>query len=667
MMLIGGLSILFTMKALGQVGDSLPAQRAKIRFQLLEEVTFRHLNLLNGKSVTPAQTLKGTALRQVNSLTVADAVRYFSGVQLKDYGGIGGLKTIDTRSMGTNHTIVFYDGIQLGNAQNGQVDLGRLSLDNLEEITIYNGHKGEIFQPAKSFSGGASIYLQSKAGEFRANERSHLKANFKTGSFGLINPSVRWEQQIAKRVSGSLSAEYLRADGKYKFRYTNGTYDTTATRKNGDIAAFRVEGDLHGSGVDSSSWNVKAYLYDSQRGLPGAVVANKFENGQRQWDRNFFIQGKYQSSPSKRFGYMFNARYARDYLRYYDAAYITSSGALDNRYTQSETYLSIAIRYRLRPWWDLAAAVDLQLNDLDANIYRFAFPSRSTLLGSLSSELRVDELIIQGGLLETAAWNTTRDQQAEADESALAPFFSASWQPNRNYPFRLHAFYKKNVRLPTFNDLYYTFIGNTLLEPEYSNQYDLGFAWAHQFEGWFRYLSFQADGYYNSVTNKIVAIPTTNLYRWMMLNLGRVEVRGIDLVLEGSMLTGTGLSIRPALKYTWQEAIDLTPQTPNHGQQIPYVPKHNGSLIINAALRKYYFNYSFIYTGERYSQKTNDPVNLLQPWYTHDLSLSRDILWKKYNCKVAVEVNNIFNQYYDVVANFPMPGRYYRISIGIQY
>ncbi len=162
MMLIGGLSMLFTMKALGQAGDSMPAHRAKIRFQVLEEVTFRHLNLLNGKSVTPAQTLKGMALRQVNSLTVADAVRYFSGVQLKDYGGIGGLKTIDTRSMGSNHTLVFYDGIQLGNAQNGQVDLGRYSLDNLEEISIYNGHRSEIFQPAKSFSGGASIYLRIK-------------------------------------------------------------------------------------------------------------------------------------------------------------------------------------------------------------------------------------------------------------------------------------------------------------------------------------------------------------------------------------------------------------------------------------------------------------------------------------------------------------------------
>lgn len=78
------------------------------------------------REVIPAQVLKDADLQRLNSLSVADAIRYFAGVQLKDYGGVGGLKTVNIRSMGTNHMAVFYDGIQLGNAQNGQVDLGHL-------------------------------------------------------------------------------------------------------------------------------------------------------------------------------------------------------------------------------------------------------------------------------------------------------------------------------------------------------------------------------------------------------------------------------------------------------------------------------------------------------------------------------------------------------------
>ena len=69
----------------------------------------------------------------MNSFSVADAIRYFSGLQIKDYGGVGGLKTVNIRSMGTNHMGVYYNGIQLGNAQNGQVDLGKFSLENIEE------------------------------------------------------------------------------------------------------------------------------------------------------------------------------------------------------------------------------------------------------------------------------------------------------------------------------------------------------------------------------------------------------------------------------------------------------------------------------------------------------------------------------------------------------
>ena len=96
------------------------------------------------KEVIPAQKMSKEVLQSLNSFSVADAIRYFSGIQVKDYGGIGGLKTVNIRSLGTHHVGVFYDGIQLGNAQNGQVDLGKFSLENMEEISLYNGQKSEI-------------------------------------------------------------------------------------------------------------------------------------------------------------------------------------------------------------------------------------------------------------------------------------------------------------------------------------------------------------------------------------------------------------------------------------------------------------------------------------------------------------------------------------------
>ncbi len=191
-------------------------------------------------NVIPSQMLKGKQLERLNSHSVADAVRYFAGVQLKDYGGVGGIKTVDMRSMGTNHMGVFYDGIQLGNAQNGQIDLGRFSLDNVEEISLYNGQKSEIFQPARDYGSAGSIYLRTKRPKFSGDKNNNLNVTMRMGSFGLANPSVRWEHRFNRNLTMSLNAEYTYATGQYHFRYlkmfSDGVvaWDTTAVRKNGD-------------------------------------------------------------------------------------------------------------------------------------------------------------------------------------------------------------------------------------------------------------------------------------------------------------------------------------------------------------------------------------------------------------------------------------------------
>lgn len=141
-------------------------------------------------------------------------MRYFSGVQLKDYGGIGGLKTINVRSLGSAHTAVFYDGMTVGNAQNGQVDLGKYSLDNIEAIELYNGQKSTIFQPARGFFASNTLFLKTKIPDFSSGKNTKIRVGVKTGSFGLFNPSFLYQQKLSSRFSLTASTEWLKADGK---------------------------------------------------------------------------------------------------------------------------------------------------------------------------------------------------------------------------------------------------------------------------------------------------------------------------------------------------------------------------------------------------------------------------------------------------------------------
>lgn len=615
------------------------------------------------KEIFPVQELSGKQLHQLSSHNVADALRYFSGIQIKDYGGVGGLKTVNIRSMGTNHVGVFYDGIELGNAQNGTVDLGRFSLDNMESVTLYNGQKSAIFQPAKDFGSSGSIYLQTRMPQFEEGKKYNVRASFKTGSFGVANPSVLWEQKLGQRISSSFSAEYLHSSGKYKFTYRmQEGYDTTAVRQNGDLNALRVEGGLFGQ-LKQGYWKAKAYLYNSERGYPGAIVRNKFSHEDRQWDTNFFTQGTFKKDFTQWYSLLANAKYAYDYLHYLaDPKKDESLMYVNNHYYQQEVYTSVANRFNLFPWWEASFSADYQFNLLNADLRDFVYPRRHTLLASIATAMRFKQVELQASLLETFVHDTSSGTPAP-DKQKLTPSFFVSWRPFPQSGLNLRGFYKRIFRMPTLNDLYYTFIGNINLEPEFTTQYDLGFTYSRTFNStWLRSLEVQTDVYYNEVENKIVATPTSNFFRWTMVNLGNVEIRGVDVALQTGWKIGRDLTVSNRINYTYQRAQDFTdPKSEFYGGQIPYIPWHSGSAVVNLQWRSWEANYSFIYTGERYSSQANIPYNYQLPWYTSDFSISKGLKVWKGDLKLTLEVNNLLNQQYEVVICYPMPGTNFKL------
>jgi vitamin B12 transporter len=75
--------------------------------------------------------------------------------------------------------------------------------------------------------------------------------------------------------------------------------------------------------------------------------------------------------------------------------------------------------------------------------------------------------------------------------------------------------------------------------------------------------------------------------------------------------------------------------------------------------------YSILFSGERYTLGENDPTNLLPGWNEQDVFVSAGLPFKYFQTTIKGEVNNIFNQQYDVIHYYPMPGRSYKLSITI--
>ncbi|HPN46936.1 MAG TPA: Plug domain-containing protein, partial [Bacteroidales bacterium] len=161
-----------------------------------QEYTIEEITVLGRESKAKVQ--EGKLVQEMDSslfqalpfLQLADALKFFTGVSVKDYGGLGGLKTISVRSLGAHHTALSYDGLPVTDVQNGQIDLGRFALDALESISLSTGQTEDIFQPARLFASAGLLQLQSLKPGFAPGKKQNLRLKFQGGSFGLLNPSL---------------------------------------------------------------------------------------------------------------------------------------------------------------------------------------------------------------------------------------------------------------------------------------------------------------------------------------------------------------------------------------------------------------------------------------------------------------------------------------------
>ena len=149
--------------------DSLPV------YHIGEVLIVKDMRDVEMNSTSPFQLLDRDALKNVNSLQVSDAVKFFSGVIVKDFGGMGGMKTVSIRSMGAHHTAVAYDGITMTDCQTGQIDIGRYSLDQVDILSLNIGDGNTIFQPARMFASSGLLTIRTRRPVFEDGDSFHAQ------------------------------------------------------------------------------------------------------------------------------------------------------------------------------------------------------------------------------------------------------------------------------------------------------------------------------------------------------------------------------------------------------------------------------------------------------------------------------------------------------------
>ena len=587
--------------SVGMLTAGLPSDSAEQISDTLHAVT-----VTADKGVVISRT---DTLHIQNSLDISGELHQIPGLQLGDYGGFAGLKTVSLRGMGSPHTAIYVDGVRVGNVQSGQGDLGMLDIENFSSAVVDYAQNSISFNTARP--------------EFK-NGVVAGKAGINIGSFGTYLPSARVDFKLSDRLALSANAVGVISKGNF-------TYGENGVRTNNDITQIRGGLNLFGS-MDRGEYHVKAFYNTAERGTPGSV---SWPSEDRQKDMIAYVQGVVRKQFSQLYTLKASAKAG------YDNIYYTSSWG-DSEYGQTELQLNTAHLFRINDWWNVSLAADIQWDNLNSTNYQ---ASRFTTISALTTSFRFEKFS-----LNIAAEYSGYFDKGQLNRHAVSP--SMDFRLNIIDGLDLVGYGRRAYRVPMFNELYYVGYGNPELLPEDAWLTDLGLDLHRKLSAEWG-IKAKVDGFYNYLTNKITSAPTAedpNI--WLPFNIGKVRSAGFDLVAGTDYKSGDW-SMSFDARYSYQSAVDVTPDSYSYGQQIAYLAKHTVTADLKAGWKGYVLNPRWVLKSGR-----SDSYGELANWNTLDISLSKCFEIKKsLSISVCLSAKNLLDNEYELVSGYPMPGR----------
>lgn len=646
------------------------------RVHQLDEVTITESQRKHTiTSTAPLHLLDCQDMQKMGVTDIADALHRLPGITLRDYGGAGGMKTVSVRGFGAKHTGVSYDGVMLSECQSGEIDLSRYSLDHVGSLSLVVGDNDDIFIPARQVTTPAVLSIQT-IGLPTEDSKPHLTTQVKIGSFGYVSPFLRYEQNLSNRFAFNVVGEYTYAENDYPFELRNISIVTQERRTNSRMNSGHGEVNFMWRMNPASRLGGKVYYYDNDRQLPGQVHYYTNLSGETLHDQNFFAQLIYQTHWGEMISLKWNAKYNWSASIYKDAMY--AGGVNDASYWQREAYTSATLLYIPNSHWAFDYAADYAFNNLNGSSWRSVVgsPYRHTVLQSVTAKYRNRRLTILGRLLYSLYLNGQKNvpqterkdiqQNSASNMRRLSPSISLSYQLFADRDLYVRASYKNIFRSPTFNESYYYHYGSPNLQPESTDQFNIGLTYALSTKGNFL-LSMTLDGYYNHVKDMIVAIPY-NMFVWTCVNVGKVYTYGLDATLRTAYHFSPRHVVSLSGNYSYQRVENrFNPASSNYKKQIAYMPKHTGSVALTYENPWVNLSAHGVGVSSRWPNNDHYEGTMIAGYLDCGLTAYREFSFGVHQIETRLDLKNIFNEQYEIVSMYPMPGRSYQVTFNYKF
>lgn len=603
-------------------------------------------------AAVPQYQLDSTALLRQGVRSLADALHRLPGINLRDYGGAGGLKTVSVRGMGAAHTQIMVDGLPANNAQQGAVDLSRYDLADLSTLSLSLGDQPALLCPVRALS-AAVLMLESQ----RFLPYSSEEFDLTQSSWNAWQGRLSATQKANARTLLYECASYERADNDYPYIFGG----ERQHRYNSQISSLRGQFGSHTT-LPSGQLEGRTHYWRSDRHLPGPVIYYNPTAGTEQLhEQEAHSSLQWKSALPHSWQWQAAARYDWQQSHYRNLS-PTLTGPARQNYDQHEAYATAGVAYRPTPHLGLAYATDYTLQRLRSNLPTGNDVTRHYLQQALSIQYRWARLQATLRLIDhylhnrTGADHSAAQGQTARDIHRLTPSLSLSYHPCSAVQLRMH--YKEYFRSPTLTENYYFHLGSTDLRPELTRQGGAGITLEHKSQH--LHLIGSVDGYTGQVRDRIVSIPY-NLFVWRTINKDHVCTAGLDASTRG-VLTLQRHVLSLAGNYSYQHV-----QT--EGYQLPYSPLHSGSVSLGWENPWVNTVLSLTASAQRTTTLTPSVPSTILPRY-HEMSLS---LWHRFafgrsthSLILRGDLLNLTNQHYCVIARYPMPGIAYRLTLTLK-
>jgi len=577
--------------------------------------------------------------------SATEIIKSKTSLLVRDYGGEASTKTISSRGMSSENTIVLFNEAKVNDLRTGTFDFSSFEAFAIDKIEYIKNNSIE-----SNFSSGGTLKLYSGNNN---NQNSIILG----GMFNSLSTQKYFTSINFAKNGFSFGSNFSRSYSQNEFNFI--FEGDEFVRKNANYSKTFANGDIKWSG---NNLVLKFYTHYSHllNGLPGFVVTNNTASSKASNLTNSILSiGNLDYSFSKNLLFSSTISFHNQYLKMKDA---TNQLLLD-RDSQSSTFNDLSFSNK----------IVYNLKNIDLSVgYNYSFSNVDSLstyisgIFSSNSGDRIDQNIYAStnyktdgmylgefnffGGLNYQIISDNIFEKSEHDYLSYRLGFSLIPQLFTNSEFVFS--FSNNYRHPTFNEKYYSgFFGNSKLKGEEYKSFNAGMNLIFNVLGKEK---LSLTYFFIEGNNRIIWAPTI-LAIQIPRNISKIKSDGIEVKFEQSLFNSL---IEWELLYIYtnaqnKSAISVDDKTYN--KQIIYTPKHRLNFNSQLNILDFRFSINSSFVGKRYFTPDNTERNSLAPYFILDLSLSYKFNISATENIISLNAYNILDEEYFIIQSYPMP------------